>query len=99
MHRNVKQGRGYGYLFSSATMEILYFKQLQQEERWKYIKLYADRCPPALEVLNFINHKPVLDFHEFDLGDPSSRIEYKTLCESAISIKKDEYQQAYGRAT
>ena len=75
--------------------QVCYFKRYQKPGIWHYIKLYKGRQPPAQEVVNFLNTIPHIDYSEFDMNDPGSRIEYNALFEAATPIEAKEYEQAY----
>ena len=80
-------------------MKTHYFKRHQRNELWHYYKLLTDRDPPAREVLNFLNPVPIIDFADYDVLSPGSRIEYEALWEVGERIDAAEYQAAYRRAT
>lgn len=76
-----------------------YFKSYQRGELWNYYKLLADRQPPACEVVNFLNERPAIELREYDLSDPSSKIDYDALWEVGERITASEYEAVYKRAT
>jgi len=78
---------------------ILCFKWCYRKGIYHYCKLYADRQPPAQELLNFSKQQPIIDFFEFDLTDTDSQMLYKELFESSTPIECWEYQAAYRQAT
>jgi hypothetical protein len=78
---------------------VLYFKQQQKPGIDHYHRLYPDRQPPAVETINFLNPQPVIDFTEFDMSDPGSRIEYNAIIENSTPSNAAEYEQAYRKAT
>lgn len=80
-------------------MNTHYFKSYQRADLWNYYKLLSDREPPACEVVNFLNARPVVEIREYDLSSPGSRIDYEAFWEVGIRIAADEYQAAYQRAT
>ena len=76
-----------------------YYKIHQRNSISHYIKLLDDREPKAVQVINFLNLNPHIDFYEFNLNDPGSLIEYQAIIEDAILIEESEYIQAYRLAT
>lgn len=80
-------------------MKAYYFKTHQRDGIWHYYKLLNDRLPPARETVNFLNDRPQIDFSEFDLNSPGSKIDYDALWEVGERIKAIEYDAAYQRAT
>lgn len=76
-----------------------YYKIHQRNSISHYIKLLDDREPKAVQVINFLNYNPHIDFYEFDLDDPGSLIEYQAIIEDGILIEENEYRQAYQLAT
>ena len=79
-------------------MKVHYFKSHQRDGIWHY-KLLNDRLPPALETVNFLNNRTHIDFSEFDLNSPGSKIDYDALWEVGERIEASEYEAAYQRAT
>lgn len=78
---------------------INYFKCHQRANIWNYYKLMSEREPPGCEVVNFLNKQPVIEFREYDLTDPGSKIDYDAFWEVGIRIPAGEYEGAYQRAT
>lgn len=80
-------------------MKAYYFKRHQRDGIWHYYKLLNDRLPPARETVNFLNHQPIIDFSEFNLTNPGSKIDYDALWEVGVRIEASEYEAVYQRAT
>ena len=76
-----------------------YFKRHQTGQIWHYYKVMTQRQPPARELLNFLNQTPMIDFAEYDLSRPASRIEFEAFWEVGVPIDAEEYALAYQRAT
>lgn len=78
---------------------IHYYKLHQRADICNYVKLWDDRDPPAMEVVNFLNATPQVYLVEFNFSDSGSLIEYQSLKEEAKPIDQSEYEQAYQLAT
>ncbi|GAB2590510.1 hypothetical protein [Spirosoma areae] len=76
-----------------------YFKSYQRADLWNYYKLFADRQPPACEVVNFLGELPMIELREYDLSSPGSKIDYDALWEVGERIAASEYEAIYKRAT
>jgi hypothetical protein len=79
--------------------QLIYFKWYQSEDRWLYVKFYANRQPPAQEAINFFTNRPVIDFQEINLSETAGQIMYSALFESTTPIECKEYEAAYQQAT
>lgn len=78
---------------------IYYFKCYQRADIWNFYKLLSEREPPGCEVVNFLNEQPIIEFREYDLADPGSKIDYDAFWEVGIRIPASEYDSAYQQAT
>jgi len=89
-------------------MEIAYFKRHQGQGIYNYYKVYGGKGKTQngyQEIINFLNEKPLIVIeHNFpyDPENPNKPFELTgtwDTYEVGIPISKEEYEQAYKKAT
>lgn len=80
-------------------MPTRYYRKHQRNGLCNYYKVLDDRQPPACERIILLNERPTIDFSEYDLNSPGSRIDYQAIEENGDPITPAEYEAVYKRAT